>query len=54
MPRLHALYTLTSVCIFSILLLYISQETDHEKLINNQGLLLLVIISFINLINFNV
>ena len=54
MPRLHALYTLTSVCIFSILFLYISQETDNEKLINNQGLLWLVIVPFVNLINLNV
>ena len=39
--------TLTSVCILSILFLYISWDADKENLFNNQELLYMVIISFI-------
>ena len=41
------LYTLTSVCIFSILFTYLSKEADKENLFNCQELLKLVIISSI-------
>ena len=41
------LYTLTSVCIFSTLLLYISQAANKENMFHNQKRLKLMMISCI-------
>ena len=45
--RWVTLYTLTSVCIFSTLFLYISWGADKENLFSNQKIPSLVTISFI-------
>ena len=46
--RFKPKYTLTSVCIFSVLFLFISGGADKENLFNDQEPLKLVITAFTN------